>query len=45
MTEMHQSFSISIMVDESTDVAIYKQLVVYGRGVVKGKLGVSFSGN
>ena len=44
LTEMHQSSSISIMVDESTDVAIYKQLVVYGRGVVKGKLVSHFLG-
>ena len=41
---MHESSNISIMVDESTDVAVFKQLVVYGRGVMGGKLECHFLG-
>ncbi len=44
MASMHESSTISIMVDESTDVAVFKQLVVYGRGVMGGKLECHFLG-
>ena len=39
---MHKSETISLMVDESTDVAVLKQLVVYGRGVISGELECHF---
>lgn len=42
LERMHKSDSISLMIDESTDVAILKQLVIYGRGVVNGKLECHF---
>ena len=42
LERMHQSDSISLFVDESTDIAILKQLVVYGRGVEKGELQCNF---
>ena len=44
LTKMHKSSTISIMTDESTDIAILKQLVVYGRAVVDGKLECHFLG-
>ena len=44
LSKMHQSKSISIMVDESTDVSVLKQLVLYGRGVFNGKLECHFLG-
>ena len=34
--------SYGIMVDESTDVSVLKQLVLYGRAVVKGELKTRF---
>ena len=36
--DMQESTAFSIMVDESTDVSILKQLVIYGRAVAGGKL-------
>lgn len=44
MNRMSTSDSISLMIDESTDVSILKQLVIYGRGVVKGELQCHFLG-
>ena len=44
LTKMHKSSTISIMADESTDIAILKQLVMYGRAVVDGKLECHFLG-
>ena len=42
LEEFRQSDTYSIMVDESTDVSILKQLVCYGRAVVEGKLKTRF---
>ena len=42
LEEFKQSDTYSIMVDESTDISILKQLVCYGRAVVKGKLKTRF---
>ena len=35
---MQESSTFSIMVDESTNVSVLKQLVIYGRAVTSGKL-------
>ena len=40
--DMKQCRFFSIMVDESTDVGVQEQLVLYGRTVVVGKLSVRF---
>ena len=40
--DMKQCRFFSIMVDESTDVGVLKQLVLYGRTVVQGKLSTRF---
>jgi hypothetical protein len=37
LEEFKQSDTYSIMVDESTDISILKQLMCYGRAVVKGQ--------
>ena len=42
LVDMKQSNSYSIMADESTDVSVLKQLVLYGRAVVKGELKTRF---
>lgn len=39
---MHLSDGIGLMIDESTDVAVLKQMVISGRGVVKGELECHF---
>ena len=44
MTKMRDSPTFSLMIDESTDVSVLKQLVVYGRAVVDGKLESHFLG-
>ena len=44
ISDMQQSDSISLMVDESTDVSVLKQLVIYGRCVVDGELKSHFLG-
>ena len=44
MSKMRNSPTISLMIDESTDVSVLKQLVVYGRSVVDGKLECHFLG-
>lgn len=44
MKSMRKSNTISLMMDESTDVSILKQLVIYGRGVVDGELECHFLG-
>ena len=41
---MQQSDTISLMVDESTDVLITKQLVLYGRCVMNGMLNCNLLG-
>ena len=38
LSDMKGSGAFSIMVDESTDVSILEQLVLYGRAVAEGKL-------
>ena len=38
LQSFRDSTYFSLMVDESTDISILKQLVLYGRAVVKGKL-------
>ena len=40
--KIHESASITQMIDEYTDIAILKKSVVYGRGVVKGELECNF---
>ena len=42
MGDMRGSSAFSIMVDESTDVSMLKQLVLYGRAVVGGELVTRF---
>ena len=42
MSQMRNSPSISLMIDESTNILVLKQLVVYGRSVVDGKLEYHF---
>lgn len=42
LNDMRGSNVFSIMVDESTDVSVLKQLVLYGRAVAKGKLKTRF---
>ena len=42
LEDIRQSDTYSIMVDESTDIRILKQLVCYGRAVVEGKLKTHF---
>ena len=42
LNDMRRSNLFSIMVDESTDVSVLRQLVLYGRAVTKGKLKTSF---
>ena len=44
VSDMLQSDSISLMVDESTDVLVLKQQVIYGRCVVDGELRSHFLG-
>ena len=44
LKRLHLSESISIMIDESTDVSVLKQLVIYSRGVVGGTLECHFLG-
>ena len=43
-SDMQQSDSISLVVDESTDISVLKQLVMYGRCVVDGELKSHFLG-
>lgn len=38
LEELRQSDTYSIMVDESSDISILKQLVCYCRAVMEGKL-------
>ena len=38
ISDMLQSDSISLIVDESTDISVLKQLVIYGRCAVDGEL-------
>ena len=42
LSDMKGSGAFSIMVDESTDVSVLKQLVLYGRAVAGGKLKTHF---
>ena len=42
LSDMKGSSSDSVMADESTDVSVLKQLVLYGRAVVKGELKTRF---
>ena len=42
LDDMRRSSAFSIMVDESTDVSVLKQLVLYGRAVAGGKLKTRF---
>ena len=42
LDDMKKGRVFSIMVDESTDVSVQKQLVLYGRTVVEGKLSTRF---
>ena len=44
ISDMQQSDSIALMVDESTDISVLKQLVIYGRCVVDGELKSHFLG-
>lgn len=44
ITDMKESESFSLIVDESTDVSVLKQLVIYGRCVVNGELMSHFFG-
>ena len=41
LSDMKGSSSYSVMADESTDVSVLKQLVLYGRAVVKGIIDLS----
>ena len=44
MSNVRNGLSISLMIDESTDVFVLKQIVVYGHIVVDGKLKCHFLG-
>ena len=44
IAKMRGSDTVRLMIDESTDVSILKQLVVYGRGIVNGELECHFLG-
>ena len=44
ISDMLQSDSISLTVDESTDISVLKQLVIFGRRAVDGELRSHFLG-